>query len=356
MIGKGTREQLMNLECPRRVRIGLLLSLMMLAGCNHGFHPHIEQVSEGQLPARAELILIGVIEGHHRDSFPYFRPDKIPAGDPPEFWRPVRRRIRVEAVLRGAYAEPQIDVYEIAWLGGGSFSWSAFNITRDGERCLFLLRKEGGRWRLVQDFYRSIFPVSSKGPTRMPLDESRPFGERLALMNFWVDRSVTEVREGPGQFFDFAGALGPWRTRKLLRGLLRHPAAKVRLAACKELARESDECWQLLADEPLSDVKFLHREPIQWDAKSVRMARERFGALLEATEQVPKPPMFSWDVDELRNFTTITQPALRTEFCRAFAKKFPTQTDNGCPADQPFAATIVTENGDVPLVGEWPEK
>jgi hypothetical protein len=59
---------------------------------------------------------------------------------------------------------------------------------------------------------------------------------------------------------------------------------------------------------------------------------------------------------ELRDFTTITQPQLRAEFCQAFKKKFPSETDIGCPVEQAFPATIVTENGDVPLVGEWPVK
>jgi hypothetical protein len=275
----------------------MLLAVLLLTGCSHGFHARVEKTPDEQLPARAELILIGVIQGQHLDSFLYFRPDKIPDGDPPESWRPLRRRIRVDAVLKGSYTKSQIDVYEISWLGGGSLSWSAFNLTRDGERCVFLLRQEGGRWRVVQDFYRSIFPVSSESPTRLPMDASRSFWERFALMNFWIDRSTTEVRQGPGKFFDFTGALGPWRTKKLLRGLLRHPAPKVRVAACEELARYSDECWQMLADPAASDARLVHREPIRWDEQSIRMARGRFSALLAATKQLPKPPSFSRDVD-----------------------------------------------------------
>ena len=34
--------------------------------------------------------------------------------------------------------------------------------------------------------------------------------------------------------------------------------------------------------------------------------------------------------------------------------RYPADRDNGCPADQPPPATIVTEKGDVPLAGSWP--
>jgi len=60
------------------------------------------------------------------------------------------------------------------------------------------------------------------------------------------------------------------------------------------------------------------------------------------------------DPDADRVLTTVDSPSLRREFCQKFLAKFPHDTDNGCSADNPFPATIVTENGDVPLVGAWP--
>jgi hypothetical protein len=56
----------------------------------------------------------------------------------------------------------------------------------------------------------------------------------------------------------------------------------------------------------------------------------------------------------LRVFTTINNTSLRTHFCDLFSARFPGDTDNGCPANQPPPATIVTADGDVPLVGPWP--
>jgi hypothetical protein len=46
---------------------------------------------------------------------------------------------------------------------------------------------------------------------------------------------------------------------------------------------------------------------------------------------------------------------MRADFCKFFLKQFPNDHDNGCPADRPPPATIVTENGDVPLTGPWPQ-
>ena len=60
------------------------------------------------------------------------------------------------------------------------------------------------------------------------------------------------------------------------------------------------------------------------------------------------------NVDMLRLLTTVNRP-LRREFCRLFTRRFPKDHDNGCPADQPPPATIVTQDGDVPLIGPWPQ-
>jgi hypothetical protein len=57
----------------------------------------------------------------------------------------------------------------------------------------------------------------------------------------------------------------------------------------------------------------------------------------------------------LRLLTTVNRPRLRREFCRLFAQRFPNDHDNGCPADQPPPATIVTKDGDIPLIGAWPQ-
>jgi hypothetical protein len=60
------------------------------------------------------------------------------------------------------------------------------------------------------------------------------------------------------------------------------------------------------------------------------------------------------DRDYQRLLTTINNGKLRTEICRLYAREYPGDDANGCPADRPPPATIVTDQGDVPLTGAWP--
>lgn len=53
----------------------------------------------------------------------------------------------------------------------------------------------------------------------------------------------------------------------------------------------------------------------------------------------------------LRLLTTVNRSILRQKFCRIFIQRFPNDHDNGGPADQPPPATIVTQDGEVPLIG-----
>ena len=134
----------------------------------------------------------------------------------------MRRRVRVETVLYGSEKRGVIDVYEVLWTGGTSGDW---NSTRDGERAVFPLRLEQGSYRLVGDWWRSIFTVTSGPHTRLPL------WERIALMNWWFQRGDTNMRITYPYFRlnDPGGVLSLWRTVKLEHGLVRHPSAGVRV-------------------------------------------------------------------------------------------------------------------------------
>lgn len=61
-------------------------------------------------------------------------------------------------------------------------------------------------------------------------------------------------------------------------------------------------------------------------------------------------------INTLRLFTTIRDRKLREQFCGLFLKHFPNDRENGCPASSQPPATIVTEDGDVPLLGPWPDR
>ena len=217
----------------RALAIGLLL---LLSGCSPGLVFNSSQgMSKQEMLQRADLVFIGVIQKHQIDWWPFFRL-KIPGDNPDssKYWKIMRREVRVETVLRGVESRSVVDVYEIFWTDGATGNW---NSTRDGQRALFLVRKENGRYHVVRDWWRSIFPVTSGPHHRLPLDDSHPFWERIALMNWWIETNDAAARITYPYFnySDPGGALSQWRVVKLERGLVRHPSPSVRVPACREL-------------------------------------------------------------------------------------------------------------------------
>ena len=241
-------------------------------------------------------------------------------------------------------------MYEVFWTGGTSGDW---NSTQDGERVLLPLRVIGGRYRVVRDWWRSIYPVTTGPHTRLPGPESLPFWERIALMTWWVERSDESVRIGYPYFFysDPGRALDYWRVVKLLRGLVRHPSPGVRVPACRDLLNRldvgQDECWDLLSEV---DKVHLHDSGhiccSDADIAASRSSRQWIDASLWWSRYRHR--------DERRLLTTINDIRLRTEFCRIYSKEYPGDLDSGCPANKPPPATIVTSRGEIPLLGNWP--
>jgi len=176
-----------------------------------------------------------------------------------------------------------------------------------------------------------------------------------AILKGQEDRKLIDVYElswvpgflGEG-YIDPGGALGPWRRLKLLRGFLRHPDPRLREEACRYLSAggfAQDECRTLPGayyDGLEPSLDWLRNR--HWESKLAR----QYWAWSFAEKTRPRGK------DELKLFTTINDQKLRQEFCRLFQHEFPNDRDNGCPAGQPPPATIVTVNGDVPLLGEWP--
>jgi hypothetical protein len=205
---------------------------------------------------------------------------------------------------------------------------------------------------VVRDWWRSIYPVTGGPHSRLPLDKSHALWERIALMNFWTERSDDTARivyphfhyNDPGQ------ALSLWRTIKLERGLARHPSQGVRVPACRALLDlggwGQDECWDTLSD---SDREHLH-DSGHVCCSADDIAAQRLG--------IEKRGLSMWtqdsDRESRRRLTAISNHRLRAEFCRLYAREYPSDRDTGCPADQPPPATIVTDGGDVPLIGPWP--
>lgn len=260
------------------VRIFLILAAVLLTGCDYGFTFHPEEMTPDQMLQRADLVFIGVIQEQHIDSWPFFR---APGGSPeghPEWWRPLRRRVRVETVLRGSPPGQVIDVYEIFGVFGGTMG--DWNSTRDNERDLFMVRRENRRWQIVRDWWRSIYRINSGYHARLPLDESRPFWERYALLNYWIGPDQEGFYSMFLHHMDPGGELGLWREVKLQRGLLRHPQRRVRLAACWQLVGLTgwgqDECAKGVSDSDWKDVASggLQVRPIH-DGEATRETVER---------------------------------------------------------------------------------
>jgi hypothetical protein len=231
------------------VRVLLGLSLVLLCGCHRAeltfnWSP---QMTADQMLDRASLVFIGVIRDQQIEPRYAFHWIASPRQQSPtdRYWRGLSRKVEVETVIRGTESRKMIDVYEIFWTGGATGDW---NSTDEGERALFMVRIENGRYHVVRDWLRSVFPVTTGPHDRLPLDDSHPLWERVALMNFWIPNADPPARITYPQFryIDPGNALGLWRTLKLYRGLVRHPSAGVRVPACRALLElggwRQDEC------------------------------------------------------------------------------------------------------------------
>jgi hypothetical protein len=326
--------------------------LLLLTGCGPGLVFNSSQtMTPDEMLARASHVFVGVIEKHRFDSWPFFRLN-APGQDAgaPECWRILRREVRVELVVRGAVPRAVVDVYEIFWTCGATGDW---NSTHDGERALFLVRVENGYYHVVRDWRRSIFPVTTGPHTRLPLDDAHPLWERIALMNWWIERGDETVRIVYPYLLrnDPGNALSFWRTVKLQRGLLRHPGPAVRIPVCRDLLRLGwglDGCWEMLTENDRTQL--LKSGCLGCSIEEIAKQRSQWqesGAWYWWSRCLAR--------DERRLLTSISNRKMREEFCRLYAREYPGDNDNGCPADQPPPATIVTERGDVPLIGPWPK-
>jgi hypothetical protein len=327
----------------------LLVTALLLTGCGPGLKFDKSQMAADQMLDRASLVFVGVIERHIVLSWPFL---SIP-GEDSKYWRVVDMRVRIEAIARGEERRKVVDVYEFVWVGGTSGDW---NLTQDNHRYLFLVRLENGRYHVVRDWWRSIFPIGSGGHDRFPLDSSRPLWERATLLQLWVAPGWNPGMIVGGAHLDPGQALGPWRLIKLLRGFLRYPDGRLRVAACESLliwGRSQDECYDQL------DSGSIIQRGTYWNGVSPaeewsgnRRWEKEFAE--QDWERLRASKNDRVTLDEMKLFTTVSNPEVRRKFCRLFGAEFPDDHDNGCPADQPLPATIVTADGDVPLRGDWP--
>jgi hypothetical protein len=334
------------------MRFFLAAAVLLLHGCGPGLvFNSSPRMTTAEMLDRADHIFVGVIQKQEFEPWLFFRlvAPHVDGGDR-KYWKIARRQVRLENVLRGSESRNVVDIYEIYWTGGASGDW---NFTQDGERDLFMVRVENGRYHVVRDWWRSIFPVTSGPHSRLPGDALRSLSERITLMNWWIEVGDTaaSITFPDFHYNDFGGALSAWREVKLTRGLLRHPSAKVRVPACRELLMGGwgqDECWDSLTDAEKAELS----------------GRGCFGCItagqIGADRQRTRARPASWwwehygDREIRRLLTAVNYPKLRSDICRLYTRDYPGDDDTGCPADRPPPALIVRENGDMPLPGAWP--
>lgn len=291
---------------------------------------------------RVDLVFVGVIQDQQFDWWPAFQ-GTMQFANPEEakHWQVLRRRVRVETVLKGSEPRPALDIFEIFSVGAADGDW---NLTDVGERHLFLVRRESRLYHVVRDWRRSVFRMGNGPHPRLPLDESHSFWERVALMEWWVPRNDADARMGTPN--DPGRALSQWRILKLERGLKRHPSQSVRLTACRLLLGEGwnqDECWDALSDS----------EKAHLSDRGYRCCSE--AEIVTARRKIKERGAHWWwrnypDRELRRLITTASVQSVREEGCRLWKREYPDDHDNGCPPNRPLPATIVTEKGDVPLI------
>ncbi|MBS1823831.1 MAG: hypothetical protein JST93_00800 [Acidobacteria bacterium] len=312
------------------------LCVLSLAACGPTLEFNNSQsMTADDMLRRATLVFAGVIRHQTFDHSPFLR-FRVPGQNPrTNYWRVLRRDVDVETIFRGEEPSRRISVYEIYWTGATSGDW---NFTLEGQRALFMVFKDHGRYHVVLDWWRSIFPITSGPHRRLPMDESQPFWERIDLLNFWYPP------QAEGEFtISSPYRLSLWRTVKLLRGLLRHPNAHLRIDACRELIGYDglDECYEGLTVAERAQLR--SGGYVCCSAEEVAERRYSF--------QTRTPDWF-WrhrGPDVQRLYTSVRDPALRAQFCRLWHAEHPADTDTGCDPANPHPATIVTEEGDVPL-------
>lgn len=323
----------------------LLAVLPLLVSCGPGLTLQTEPF---ELPGdNATHVFTGAVQYQQYDSWPFFEIE----GDTNRNWKILRRRVKVELVIRGEPMAHAVDLYEISWTGGMSGEW---DWTEVGLRYLFFAKVENGRLRTVRDNGRKLFRIESGIHQRLPGSEGMPLLERLGLMSVrpmpgWSPSLVARGRPPAG--------VSHWRWVRILRGFLRHPDLQLRAGACEVLLNQRwalDECWE--------QFDFVERAAFANKADVYERLSERRWFLEQAEnewlsavrhhEKGDRP----WEqpFDKLRLLTTINDPTLRRRFCKNFLALFPHEPDHGCPADRLPPASIVTDDGGVPLNGDWP--
>ena len=199
--------------------------LVMLTSCGPPeFGP---EIGPGPLPIkdlvrRADVVVVGTITSQVIVATPI----------PGKCLFLTRANVAVESVLRGDVGADSLAYYYFD-------TWCAtsgpVDLPRSGTRSIFFLRKDGGHWRPIGDYWRNRIPVLSGRHARNAFS-GEPIGEAIAkvLLTTGEDCRPDELVEALSTTPRFAavGLLGAERTSQLMEPLLNYPDAHLRVAAC----------------------------------------------------------------------------------------------------------------------------
>jgi len=242
-------------------RLTGLMFVGLLASCAPTFSPRIGAgpLEVTELVRRSDAIVLGTIAS------------LVVAREPRngECFALIRVRVSVENVLRGVPPSGTLDYY--------SFSpWCGFvgpvEVPHSGERNVFFLRKDSGRWRTIEDYWRSQVRVFS-GRHPSSLIENEPIGEAIAriLLTPGDGYSSEGLAVGVMQGTGIASMLVGDGVQPLLEPLLAHSDFSVRVASCAELnsIRQLEGIWPCANAIVPEFLDQFSREKLPWSTSQV---------------------------------------------------------------------------------------
>jgi hypothetical protein len=214
-------------------RSHILLNVLLFASCNRP--ALVPKVGSGPLATtdlirHSEAIFVGSIS-----SFKFG--ERIHAHVPlfPELndcLVPVRVTVSIENVLRGSLRPGALDYYYFASVC--AIMGPVENPTSN-QRSIFFLRREHGRWRTIEDYWKNRLWIFS-GRHSDDLIRGRTVYEAIPLIlltpgeGFSAERFASEgFSWGAGPARELVGEAG---ARRLLTPILKHPDLYVRFQAC----------------------------------------------------------------------------------------------------------------------------
>ena len=151
-------------------------------------------------------------------------------------WRLVKVEAEREDVLSGDISGDSFEFFYYTNLGPATGNWNSLHV---GDRCVFLLNREGGVLRAVRDYWRSDIEIGTGRHSPSEHDANLTVKERIAvlLLTPGVDLNPRRLARVLPEAVSLGDEwLGGCRTTALLKSLLEYPDGEVQGAAGEQLS------------------------------------------------------------------------------------------------------------------------